>query len=127
MLQIVHIAVAVVPTTNIEESAMTTWVVITEHPPQLCQTSSKTCAEMYAQLGQTFADPEVMKGLKLVVGPLITSDHRGFLVVEADDYDIVRKFTVTSGAVQWNGVTTIPVIDYLQALEELNTAKPIWP
>lgn len=106
---------------------MTTWVVITEHPPQLCQTSSKTCAQMYAQLGQTFADAESLPGFKLVAGPLITSDHRGFLIVEADDYEIVRKFTVDSGAVQWNSVTTIPVIDYLQALEELNTAKPIWP
>jgi hypothetical protein len=106
---------------------MTTWVIITEHPPQLCQTSSKTCAALYGEFGRRFADTDALPGFKLVADLLITSDHRGFLIAEADNYEAVRRFAVESGFIQWNSVTTIPVINYQQALAELDVVKPIWP
>jgi hypothetical protein len=105
---------------------MTTWVVITEHPPQLCQTSNKVCGEMFAKLGPTLAQSDEIPGFKLVAGPLITSDHRSFLILEADDYELVRTFVVQSGSVQWNSVTTIPVINYEQALAELDVVEPLF-
>jgi hypothetical protein len=36
---------------------MTTYVGITEHPPQLCQTSNKLCAELYRKFGNEAASP----------------------------------------------------------------------
>ena len=102
---------------------MTTWVVITEHPPQLCQTSNKVCGELF---GPALARSDQIPGFKLLLGPLITSDHRSFLILEADDYELVRMFAVQSGSVQWNSVTTIPVINYEQALGELDHVTPLF-
>lgn len=34
---------------------MTTYAGITEHPPQLCQTSNKVCAELYRKFGKEAA------------------------------------------------------------------------
>jgi hypothetical protein len=47
-------------------------------------------------------------------------------VIEADDYDNMRKFATQSGIIQWNSVTTLPVIHYETALAELDTLTPIW-
>ena len=105
---------------------MTTYVAITEHPPQLCQTSNKLCAELYRKLGKEVAGLSQKFGITVKSGPLITSDHRGFLVIEADDYDNLRKFVTQSGMIQWNSVTTIPVVSFETALAELDTLTPIW-
>jgi len=102
---------------------MTTFVLVTEHPPQLCQTSNAKCAHLYKKFGAT---PTDTPGFKMLIGPLITSDHRSFSICEADSYDDVRKFTVDSGVIQWNGVTTIPVINYDEALGELDDLEFIW-
>ena len=105
---------------------MTTWVIITEHPPQLCQTSSSIGANLCRQLGPALED-DAVPGFKLVIGSLITSDHRAFFVAEADDYEAVRRFAIESRQLQWNSVTTVPVIDFQQALQELDVVTPIWP
>jgi len=105
---------------------MTTYVGITEHPPQLCQTSNKLCAELYRKFGKEAAGLSQKLGITMKIGPLITSDHRSFFVIEADDYDNVRKFVTQSGMIQWNSVTTIPVVSFETALAELDTLTPIW-
>jgi hypothetical protein len=104
---------------------MTTYVVITEHPPQLCQTSNPVSQEMYRQLPERIAAmPD--SGVDVKIGPLITSDHRSFWVIEAQDYERLRVFVVNSGLIQWNSVTTIPVISNDTALEEVNSLATIW-
>jgi len=105
---------------------MTTYVGITEHPPQLCQTSNKLCAELYRKFGKEAASLTQKFGITMKIGPLITSDHRSFFVIEADDYDNVRKFVTQSGMIQWNSVTTIPVVSFETALAELDMLTPIW-
>jgi hypothetical protein len=102
---------------------MTTFVLVTEHPPQLCQTSNAKCAGLYKKFAEI---PRDTPGFKLLIGPLITSDHRSFSICEADDYEQVRKFTVASAVIQWNGVTVIPVINYDEALAELDDLEFIW-
>jgi hypothetical protein len=105
---------------------MTIYVGITEHPPQLCQTSNKLCGELYRKLVNEVSSLSQKFGITVKIGPLITSDHRSFMVIEADDYDNVRKFVTQSGLIQWNSVTTVPVIDAQTALAELDTLTPIW-
>ncbi|MEU6403367.1 hypothetical protein [Streptomyces sp. NPDC046985] len=104
---------------------MTTYVVITLHPPQLCQTSNKVSGEMCKKLGPEMANSSKY-GVTVHIGPLITSDHRSFWVMEAEDYDGLRKFVVESGLIQWNSVTTLPVIDYSTAMSEVESVTPIW-
>jgi hypothetical protein len=105
---------------------MTTYVGITEHPPQLYQTSNKLCAELYRKFGKEAAGLLQKLGITMKTGPLITSDQRSFFVIEADEYDNVRKFATQSGMIQWNSVTTIPVVSFETALAELDTLTPIW-
>jgi len=64
---------------------MTTYVGITEHPPQLCQTSNKLCAEHFRKSIKESASLTQKFGITIKIGPLITSDHRGFFVIEAYD------------------------------------------
>lgn len=106
---------------------MTIWMIVTEHPPQLCQTSSRTCAAKYREFLKWSEHVAGRAGLKVLAGPLITSDHRGFFTVESDGYEEIRRFCVDSGLLQWNSMTTIPVITAQQALEELDQTPPIWP
>jgi hypothetical protein len=105
---------------------MTTFVVMTEHPPQLCQTSNAKCADLYKKLGPVLQSADGIPGFKVLIGPLITSDHRSFLVAEADSYEDVRKFGVASRVIQWNSVTVIPVVSYEIARSELDDLEFIW-
>ena len=105
---------------------MTTYVGITEHPPQLCQTSNKLCGELFRKLARELSSLSQKFGVTVKIGPLITSDHRSFLVIEADDYDSVRKFVTQSGLIQWNSVTTLPVINVKTALAVVDALTPIW-
>ena len=105
---------------------MTIYMTITEHPPQLCQTSNKLCGELMREFGKEAPGLEKKLGVTVTAGPLITSDHRSFIVIEADDYENVRKFVTQSKMIQWNSVTTLPVISYEAALAELDTLTPIW-
>jgi hypothetical protein len=100
--------------------------VITEHPPQLCQTSNKLTGNLYRKLGENLSSQDPESGLTILIGPLITSDHRSFWVIQADDYDLVRRWTLESGLVQWNSVTTLPVINYEEALRELDLVEPLF-
>jgi hypothetical protein len=77
-------------------------------------------------MGQAMKGAEDTPGFKILVGPLITSVHRSFLVIEAEDYDLVRKFAVDSKAIQWNSVESIPVVDYKEALGKLDTLETIF-
>jgi hypothetical protein len=80
----------------------------------------------FRKFGSEASGLEQKFSITVKIGPLITRDHRSFLEIEAEDYDNVRKFVTQSGLIQWNSVTTIPVINFETALAELDTLTPIW-
>jgi hypothetical protein len=103
----------------------TCFVVITVHPPQLCQTSNKKSAELYKAAAPALHGVEGNR-VKVLIGPLITSDHQSFMVVEAEDYEDLRKWTVASRLIQWNSVTTLTVVNYDRAGAELGEVEFVW-
>jgi hypothetical protein len=99
---------------------------VTEHPPQLCQTSNAQIRARFQQ-GDAKARAAVDSlGLEILAGPLIASDHRSFTVIRANDVDTVRVFALESGLIQWNSVQVIPCITYEDSVAELERVSPIF-
>jgi hypothetical protein len=105
---------------------MALFVLITTHSSDQCPTSNEKVRKLFG------TDPGPMKalaqklGVKPVVGPLISTEHRGFAVVEAQKVEAVREFVTQSGLVQWNSVEIIHVIPQEEAIKEIAALKPIY-
>jgi hypothetical protein len=83
---------------------MATFVVLAEHPPNLCPTSNAETRRMLkdgaGQIPQLAEQLGVEIGAFRIFGP----EHIIVAVVEANDIDSVRSFALQSGLMQWNTV-----------------------
>ena len=105
---------------------MTLFVVISSHSPDQCPMSNEKARKAYSP------DPGPMMalakklGVRLIVGPLVSAEHRTFAVLEAPKIEAVREFVVQTGLVQWNVNEIIHVIPQDEALKEIELLKPIY-
>jgi len=108
------------------ETSMTLFVVISSHSPDQCPISNEKARKAYG------ADPGPMMalakklGVRPIVGPLVSAEHRTFVVMEAPKIEAVREFIVQSGLVQWNVNEIIHVIPQEEALKEIELLKPVY-
>jgi hypothetical protein len=102
------------------------FVVISTHTSDQCPTANEKIRKLFG------ADPSVMMalgqklGVKPVVGPLISTEHRSFTVVEARNVEAVRDFVLQSGLIQWNSVEIIYVRTQEETVKEIASLNPIY-
>ena len=65
-------------------------------------------------------------GVKFLAGPLISSAHTSFAVVETEKVDAVRDLVLQSGLIQWNSIEIVPSITMEQAIVEVEKLTPIY-
>ena len=105
---------------------MTLFVVISSHTPDQCPISNEKARKAFG------ADPAPMMalgqklGVRPIIGPLISAEHRTFVVMEAPRVEAVREFLVQTGLVQWNTNEIIHVVTQEESLKEMETVKPIY-
>jgi hypothetical protein len=65
-------------------------------------------------------------GVRPLVWPLISAEHRSFVVLGAARSEPVREFVLQSGLIPWNSVEIIHVVTQEEALKEIASLTPIY-
>jgi hypothetical protein len=109
-----------------ERYVMATFAVIAEHPPHLCPTSNAQTRQMLkegaGQIPQLAAQLGIDIGTLRIFGP----DHIILFVLEADDIDSVRNFSLQSGLMQWNTVKIHATYSIEEAVSMIDDVEAIF-
>jgi len=105
---------------------MTQFVLVMTHPPDQCPTANSTIRKLV--INQAAELPKLASdlGVKILAGPLVSNEHRGFAIVESDNVDAVNDFVTQSGMIQWNSVEIVPTQTMQEGLKQIETLKPIY-
>jgi len=80
------------------------FVIIADHSPESCPTSSSKIRELLAQSAKEMPGLAARLELKVVTINVLGPDHRIVAVVEAEQIERVQNFVLESRLVQWNTV-----------------------
>jgi hypothetical protein len=105
---------------------MAQFVLVMTHPPDQCPTANATIRKLV--INQSSELPRLAKqhGVKFVAGPLVSNEHRGFAIIEADKIEGVNEFVTMSGLIQWNSVEVIPTQTMAEGMKQIEALKPIY-
>jgi len=105
---------------------MTLFMVISSHAPDQCPISNEKARKAYGpDPGPMMALAQKL-GVRPIVGPLISAEHKTYVVMEAPKVEAVREFIIKTGLVQWNTNEIIHVIPQEEALKEIDLLKPVY-
>jgi hypothetical protein len=105
---------------------MSLFVIVSTHASDQCPTANSKVRALVT------ADPTAMmkimqkQGVKMVAGPFVSVDHRGFAVVDAPTVEAVWGTVMESGLAQWNSVEIVPVKTQEEGLKESAHLKPLY-
>ena len=105
---------------------MTQFVLIMSHTPDQCPTANSTIRKLV--MNQTAEMPKLARklGVKFVVGPTVSNEHRGFAFVEAEKVEALNDLILQSGMIQWQSVQIVPTTPLDETIKQLDTLKPIY-
>jgi hypothetical protein len=81
------------------------FVVVAEHPPELCPASNQQIRDLMNEGGPQIPDLATSLGIEILSLRVLGPDHQIIGVVEAADIEAVRSFLFQSRLVQWNTTT----------------------
>jgi hypothetical protein len=105
---------------------MTVFVVVTTHTSDQCPVSNGKVRKLATSNPGAMQQLLQKLGIKMVAGPFVSIDHRGFAVVEASTVDAIWDFAMQSGLAQWNSVDIVPVKSQEAGLKEVASLQPIY-
>jgi len=100
------------------------YLVIGQHPPNLCPASNETIRKLAAEGGKEMPALAEKLGVKVLATYVPMTNHMVVVAVEADDADKVREFTFQGRLSQWNTVEiyqTSTLEEALTRVQELPT------
>jgi abortive infection bacteriophage resistance protein len=111
---------------NLKES--TRWfVVIAEHPPNICPHSNSIVSKKYEVLREQEDEMAKKFNVERVFAGIAVPEHKTFMVFKAPSFEAVRSLMVQTGFVQTDEVTIRQVETYEEFGEEVKTGpKPIF-
>jgi hypothetical protein len=78
------------------------FVVIAEHPPELCPMSNGKIRDLMKQMAMEMPNLASKLGVNIVTTNVFGPDHVIYTVADADSIDAVRDFVMESRLAQWN-------------------------
>ncbi len=97
------------------------FVVIAEHPPELCPSGNAKTRQMLKQGAKEMPDLAKKLGLKIITMNVYGPDHVVLMVAEAADIEAVRNFIMQSRLVQWNTTKIHATWSLEEALAKVET------
>src|SRR3972149_2580384 len=106
------------------DESMTQFVLVMTHTPDQCPTANSTIRKLV--MNQSVELPKLARklGVKFVVGPLVSNEHRGFAFVEADRVEAINDLVMQSGMIQWQSVEIVPAQP--MDMKQVESLKPIY-
>ena len=92
------------------------FLVVGEHPPDLCPSSNEAVRRMAVEGGQQIPQLGEQLGVKISATYVPMTNHKVFVAVEADSIEAVREFTWQGRLSQWNTVDIYPVSTLEEAI-----------
>ena len=105
---------------------MAQFVVIAEHPPELCPSSNKQTREMMIQGANQIPELAKKLGIDIINLRVFGPDHIVLAVVEAQDIEAVRDFVFESRLVQWNTTKIHATYSMEETLAKVEMLPPIF-
>ena len=105
---------------------MTQFVLVMTHTPDQCPTANSTIRKLVNNLSAELPKLARKMGVKFVVGPLVSNEHRGFAFVEAEKVEAINDLVTQSGLIQWQSVEIVPTLNLDEAMKQIETLKPIY-
>ena len=81
------------------------FVVVAEHPPELCPTSNRKVRDLMNQGAQEIPALAKQLDIEIVALNVLGPDHQVIGVFEAPDINAVRDFLMESRFIHWNTTT----------------------
>jgi hypothetical protein len=92
------------------------FLVVGEHPPDLCPSANEKIRKMASEGGQKMPQLADQLGVKINATYVPMTNHKLFVAVEADSVEAVREFTWQGRLSQWNTVEIYPVSTLEEAI-----------
>ena len=105
---------------------MATFAVIAQHPPDLCPTSNSKTRQILKEGAGQIPQLAEQLGVDIVTLRIFGPDHILLAVVDADDIDSVRAFSLQSRLMQWNTVKIHATYSMEEALGLLDQVETIF-
>lgn len=102
------------------------FLVMAQHPPNLCPSSNQKVRDLAKQTGQEMGPLTEKLGVKVVDNFVTQTSHHVFLIAEADDIEAIRQLTIQSRLGQWNTVEIYATNTLQEALESADDLSPIY-
>lgn len=102
------------------------FVMVAEHPPNLCPSSNAKTREMLKQGAQELPGLAQKLGVKIITLNVYGPDHVVLAVMEAADIEAVRNFAVQSQLMQWNTIKIHPTWSLEEALAKVEAIPTIF-
>jgi hypothetical protein len=105
---------------------MATFALIAEHPPDLCPTSNAQTRQILKAAASQIPQLAEQLGVNIDTLRIFGPDHIILAVVEADDIDSVRSFTLQSRLMQWNTVKVHATYSLEEAVAMVDEVEAIF-
>jgi hypothetical protein len=102
------------------------FVVVAEHPPELCPMSNAKTRQMLKQGAKEMPELAKKLGVKIVTMNVYGPDHVILAVVEAGDIEAVRNFILQSRLIQWNTTKINATWSFEEALAKVEQVPTIF-
>jgi hypothetical protein len=101
------------------------FVVIAEHPPNLCPHSNAVARKQFEMLPEMNEMAKKL-GIEMVFAGIPVPEHKAFMVLKAPSFEAVRTWMVQTGLVQTNTITIRQTESFEEFAKEIKTTTPLF-
>jgi hypothetical protein len=101
------------------------YVILGQHPPDLCPTSNGKTRERVQQMMTQMEAAQQKHQVRVLSGHVLGASHRMVVLTEAPTVEAVRDFVMETGLVQWNSVEIYPSWALDEAIKQASALAPI--
>jgi uncharacterized protein with GYD domain len=105
---------------------MPQYLIVGQHPPDLCPGSNEKIRALAGEGGQHMPALAEQLGVKILASYVPMTTHQVFVAVEADDANAVREFAWQGRLAQWNTVEILQVSTLEEALTRVQELPTIY-
>jgi hypothetical protein len=95
------------------------------HSGQECPTSNSNVRKLLENLGKEMPTLSQKLGVKILIGPLVSAEHKSIVVLQTERAEAVWDFIMQSGLIQWNSINVLPCKTIEEAMPEILKLKPL--
>jgi len=100
------------------------FVVIAEHPPNLCPSSNSMVRKQMTEGFTKMSEMAKKIGVEMVFVGIPMLDHKIFMVLKAPSFEVARQFLVESRIIQTNTIHIYPTLSFEESMKMVEQIPP---